>query len=163
MANELVINCKQIPEEGMELNVSVSAKEMDLTYKDIISEGEVGVYATVLLVSNEIIVQGRIEASYACECDRCLSPMEIPVEVENFTLNYEYKDQDFQDISPEIRDEILLMIPTKILCSTDCMGLCPKCRANLNKTKCSCSLKKETLSPFHSLELDFPEIPKEGK
>ncbi len=163
MVNELVINCKQIPEEGMELNVSVSAKEMDLTYKDIVSEGEIGVYATVLLVSNEIIVRGRIEASYACECDRCLIPMEIPVEVENFTLNYEYKDQDFQDISPEIRDEILLMIPTKILCSPDCRGLCSKCKANLNKTKCSCSPKKESSSPFHSLELDFPEIPKEGK
>lgn len=161
MVKELVINCKQLSEEAMELNVCFSAKEMDLTYKDIVSEGEIGVYATVLLVSNEIIVQGRIEASYSCECDRCLSPLAIPIEVENLMISYEYHDQDFQDLTPEVRDEILLMIPTKILCSPDCKGLCPKCKTNLNKTKCSCP--KETPGPFHSLQLDFPEIPSQEK
>ena len=161
MVKELVINCKQISEEGMELNVCFPASEMDLAYKENVSEGEIGVYATVLLVSNEIIVQGRIEASYACECDRCLSPIMMPIRIENFTLNYEYHNQDFQDLSPEIRDEILLMIPTKILCSPECKGLCPACRANLNQSKCSCPEIQS--GPFHSLDLDFPSPPKDKK
>lgn len=161
MVKELVINCKQLSEEETELNVCFSAKEMDLTYKDIVSEGDIGVYATAVLVSNEIIVQGRIEASYSCECDRCLSPIAIPIEVDNFILNYEYHDQDFQDISPEVRDEILLTIPTKILCSPDCKGICPRCKADLNKKKCSCP--KEPSGPFHSLQLDFPQASGEEK
>jgi len=40
------------------------------------------------------------------------------------------------DLSPLVREYMLLDIPIKPLCSTDCKGLCPVCGENLNETQC---------------------------
>ena len=45
------------------------------------------------------------------------------------------------NLDPLVTEDIFLSLPTKILCSEDCKGLCPKCGVNLNLGKCSC--KKE--------------------
>jgi uncharacterized protein len=42
------------------------------------------------------------------------------------------------DISQEIRDMVMLSIPTKILCSDSCRGLCLQCGINLNDQQCVC-------------------------
>lgn len=49
------------------------------------------------------------------------------------------------DISQEIRDLVMLGLPTKILCREDCKGLCPQCGADLNFETCSC--QKEEIDP----------------
>ncbi|HUT85396.1 MAG TPA: YceD family protein, partial [Elusimicrobiales bacterium] len=38
-----------------------------------------------------------------------------------------------------VRAEIALTQDIKEVCKTDCKGLCSKCGADLNKTKCNCS------------------------
>ncbi|MCD6594623.1 DUF177 domain-containing protein [bacterium] len=40
------------------------------------------------------------------------------------------------DISPRIRDAVILGIPQHPLCKQDCKGLCPVCGANLNFIDC---------------------------
>jgi uncharacterized protein len=34
--------------------------------------------------------------------------------------------------------DLLLMLPTKMLCREDCKGLCDICGCNLNETTCDC-------------------------
>ncbi len=46
--------------------------------------------------------------------------------------------QDELDITTEVRDALLLSVPLKLLCAEDCKGLCPGCRANLNREACRC-------------------------
>jgi len=46
--------------------------------------------------------------------------------------------QEELDVSTEVRDAILLSLPTKSLCREDCRGLCPNCGANLNLEPCRC-------------------------
>jgi uncharacterized protein len=43
------------------------------------------------------------------------------------------------DLSDDIRENLLLMIPMKRLCREDCAGLCPTCGANLNDEMCHCT------------------------
>ena len=43
------------------------------------------------------------------------------------------------DISDIIFNNIFMNLPSKYLCSEDCMGLCPHCGKNLNLEKCSCT------------------------
>lgn len=85
-------------------------------------------------------------------CDRCLESFErkfqIPSEQilvtklsndnEEFLLVKDFK----LDIDELCLSDILLNLPSKLLCSPDCKGLCPKCGANLNRTDCLC-VKKE--------------------
>lgn len=46
------------------------------------------------------------------------------------------------DIRQDVRDALILAVPTKILCRKECLGLCPQCGVNLNKKKCKCSNKE---------------------
>ncbi len=45
--------------------------------------------------------------------------------------------EEEMDIKPFIRETMVLAIPMKPLCSSDCKGLCPICGANLNRERCS--------------------------
>jgi uncharacterized protein len=37
-----------------------------------------------------------------------------------------------------LAEQVLLAIPMKIICRSDCKGLCPHCGANLNSDECRC-------------------------
>ena len=46
------------------------------------------------------------------------------------------------DLEELARTDILLELPTKVLCSEDCKGLCSQCGKNLNEGECSCEKKQ---------------------
>lgn len=82
-------------------------------------------------------------------CDRCAVEIHkkliVPINHVLVTkLNNEDND-DFLvvgdmrfDLDPLAREDILLELPTKVLCRDDCKGLCPQCGKNLNQEPCSC-------------------------
>jgi uncharacterized protein len=37
-----------------------------------------------------------------------------------------------------LREQVLLSLPVRTLCSEDCKGLCPRCGRNLNEGACTC-------------------------
>ncbi len=37
-----------------------------------------------------------------------------------------------------LREQVLLSLPARTLCSPDCKGLCPRCGHNLNTDPCTC-------------------------
>lgn len=47
------------------------------------------------------------------------------------------------DLDELLREDILLDMPVKFLCSPDCRGLCPRCGKNLNEGDCGCD-RRET-------------------
>lgn len=64
-------------------------------------------------------------------------------------LNEEQDDDTFVvvadgrlDLDELLREDILLDLPSKYLCSPDCKGLCPKCGKNLNEGDCGCDRKE---------------------
>lgn len=40
-----------------------------------------------------------------------------------------------------LKEQVLLAVPPKALCSETCQGLCPQCGQNLNAGKCRCEVK----------------------
>lgn len=87
-------------------------------------------------------------------CDRCLTNIHrehsmkfthtLVRELYNKELEDEYilVEDGMLDLTELIISDILLEMPTKNLCKEDCKGLCPKCGANLNTTKCNCVTKE---------------------
>lgn len=55
----------------------------------------------------------------------------MPVEVEFFGRTL--------DLSEQVWETLLLLLPQKVLCGADCLGLCPECGADLNQGPCGCS------------------------
>jgi uncharacterized protein len=107
----------------------------------------------------EVRVRGKIEAGVQVACDRCLAPVNVPLEVEFETAfiprekaaaaeeNVELHADDLVldafegdaiDLDELVREQILLALPTRHLCREDCQGLCPDCGADLNAGHCGC-------------------------
>lgn len=84
----------------------------------------------------------------SAECDRCLSSFErsYSFDFEHVLVkslnsdNDEYivTDGDDLDVDELAVNDVLLQMPTKLLCKEDCKGLCPKCGADLNISECGC-------------------------
>ena len=54
----------------------------------------------------------------------------MPVEVDAFGRTL--------DLALQVWESLLLLLPFKPLCAEDCLGLCPRCGADLNEGPCSC-------------------------
>ena len=113
----------------------------------------------VRLAGNEVFVNGHVETRAQVECDRCLKPVEIPVNTD-FALEYitgsEYEsvetaelteaemsvsvfDGEAIDVDEIVKEQIVLAVPTRMLCRDDCKGICPECGADRNTGDCSCT------------------------
>ena len=86
---------------------------------------------------NDLTVDAHIEGERSFTCSLCLEEFNNLFE-KDFTLHYDIKGRDSVLIDPEVRDEIILDHPIRILCSPQCRGLCLFCGANLNHETCDC-------------------------
>jgi uncharacterized protein len=112
----------------------------------------------VRLSGNEVFVNGHVDTRAQVECDRCLKPVELPVNVD-FTLEYisgsEYEasqtaalteeemsvsvfDGGAIDVDEIVKEQVLLAVPTRMLCREDCKGICPDCGIDRNTGECDC-------------------------
>ena len=112
----------------------------------------------VRLAGADVFVNGHIETRAQVECDRCLKNVELPVSAD-FVLQYitgsEYEssgtaelteeamsvavfDGEVLDVDEIVKEQILLAVPTRMLCQPDCKGLCPDCGINKNTGDCAC-------------------------
>ena len=112
----------------------------------------------VRLAGNEVFVNGHVETRAQVECDRCLQPVEIPVNTD-FALEYitgsEYEsaqavelteeemsvsvfDGEAIDVDEIVKEQIVLAVPTRMLCREDCKGICPECGTDRNTGDCNC-------------------------
>lgn len=51
---------------------------------------------------------------------------------------YLVAEHDSIDMNQTAISDLLLMLPTKMLCREDCKGLCDICGCNLNEATCDC-------------------------
>jgi uncharacterized protein len=122
----------------------------------------VTVNGKVRLAGPEVFVNGHIETLVQVECDRCLKQVEIPVKAD-FDLQYitgaEYEtsavaeltedamsvsvfDGETIDVDEIVKEQILLAVPTRLLCQPDCKGICPVCGIDKNTGDCECETKE---------------------
>ncbi len=75
-------------------------------------------------------------------CTRCLEDAAAQVDVDareidqpggDEELRSPYVEESVLDLSAWARDALALALPTQILCSEECRGLCVECGANLNE------------------------------
>jgi len=91
------------------------------------------------LVDGALLVTGRLWTKGRVRCSRCLQEFSHPLEITEFVSHTPIGTADIVDLTPEIRETILLEIPQKPLCKEDCRGLCPVCGADWNQQTCDCS------------------------
>lgn len=132
------INVKRIPPEGERLQGLEPASIMDLDEPDVHFEHEVEYELAAQIQGNALLVTGRLSTPATLRCSRCLRVFELPLRVEQFVFHQELQGQDFVDLTPNIREDIILELPQRALCHEGCKGLCPGCGKDLNLGPCRC-------------------------
>lgn len=104
-----------------------------------------------------VLIQGTLEAETRVECVRCLTMFDLPTAIEIselFLPQHAAQDVDENeepriiteegniDLTPIVREETILSIPMKAVCSETCKGLCPECGQNLNEGQCDCEVER---------------------
>jgi uncharacterized protein len=104
--------------------------------------------ARVTRTAQGLLMQVKMQATAPAECVRCLTEFPQLLEMDTTDL-YAFTPNSVTesglilpengkiDLSPVVRDEMLLAMPIGPLCRPDCKGLCPICGENLNQTTCS--------------------------
>lgn len=129
-------------------------------YLDIPLE-ELGIYSGFGTFVTPISLRGKIEnragvvtMQYNSQftihhlCDRCLNEFdrEYSMDFEHILIRTVCYDEDEYvqcpddtlDVNELAISDLLLSLPSKILCKEDCKGLCPVCGKNLNTGDCGC-------------------------
>jgi uncharacterized protein len=95
-----------------------------------------------------ILLQAEFKAQTDLDCVRCLTNFQQPLDF-NFTELYAFSQRHITDsgllvpedghldLTPLMREYLLLEVPMRPLCREDCKGLCPICGGNLNESTCS--------------------------
>ena len=106
-----------------------------------------------------IIVTGSFKAVTPVTCARCLAGFKYTI---GFRFAEYYKKQpeegtyayqdEIIDLTPMLEDNVVVNLPTKLLCREDCKGLCSQCGADLNLGRCDCGTEMDSSNPFAELD-----------
>ena len=81
----------------------------------------------VRLFGTELLVRGRLEQDFDLVCSRCGEDFDTTVKVEDFTESYEVGEKIQEvDLTEDIRESIILTLPTYPVCREDCPGIVQK-------------------------------------
>jgi uncharacterized protein len=110
----------------------------------------------------EIHAQGQILTALTVLCDRCLSPIIVPIDskfnliylsLDHLTgsdkvilarqdLDFSFYSNDRLDLDELVQEQLRLELPMSNLCRADCLGLCQRCGQNLNIAPCQCETEE---------------------
>lgn len=141
----MYIDLSTIPPEGLEVKEQEPVNIIDIKEKDIEFKVPVNIHFTANLASNTLLVRGTIDTEAVFSCSRCLSKFTVKLNNNNFSFEKDVKGLKKIDITNDLREGIVVVLPLKPLCVEYCKGLCLKCGQNLNIKECGCNRKPENI------------------
>lgn len=162
------------------LSVKDEVRTFKVSYEENLFKSEAGEFKITdspefdLKITNigprKITIEGEGSITLDIPCGRCLEDVATVVD---FTIDraVDLNDKDEESVPDEdleetnyidgyhldvdklVYTEILINLPLKVLCSSNCKGLCFSCGANLNKGECGCN--REQLDPRMSVIQDI--------
>ncbi len=150
VSNQLIIDITNSLHRAGEVYTHVCHLQLDnnlLPYAYATWSGDVLVDIDYRSIDGEVDVIGDITLSYSGGCDRCgdIAVNSLVVSLEETFYPHASNTDDYTysgnklDLTQAIIDNILLQLPTSLLCSEQCKGLCPVCGTNLTVSQCECT------------------------
>jgi uncharacterized protein len=176
-AEDMFLDIKDLAVRKQVIRKSYAPGSIDYQTAEITQVGPLEVSATAELLEGQIRVAGEIETKVELLCARCLEPVVDEVH-RSFDLFYSplpkgekpeearLKEDDAEIgffegeglfLADLLREQVLLALPMKVICRSDCRGLCPNCGANLNHEECRCETHSTDprLAPLARLKQDW--------
>jgi len=173
----MFLDVKDLAVRKVQIRKSYAPGSIDYGLSEVKQVEPVQVVATAELLEGQIRVAGELETRMEMVCARCLEPVMEEVHRE-FDLFYQplpkgtkpeeerLKDDDTEIgffegeglfLADVLKEQVLLSLPMKVICQSDCRGLCPHCGANLNHEQCRCDRHSTDprLAPLARLKQDW--------
>lgn len=128
----LLVNLRHLEKRDLTLEGELPAVELELEHLDemIHVQEPLKYRLEVQLIEGGVLARGELRLMLDCECVRCLKPyrreLVLSGEVCYLALTGDEKvavSNDSVDLTPQLREDILLEIPQHPLCKPDCSGL----------------------------------------
>lgn len=151
----IIVEPWRIAAEGSTLEGQEPPEMLDLgTDSDLVPTGPVSYSLRAERMGPELLVRGSVSVSVRFTCSRCAESFTLAVREPSFFSEKEVADPHASmDLTPEVRESIILAFPTYPLCRNSCRGLCSRCGKNLNKGRCGCEEPaEERWSAFSRLD-----------
>ena len=155
----LTINIRQLDNEGDLFSGTIQAEAIELKLEDPVMNlsfgDEIDYSLHASSVSDGVLIAGQLGVDVNAECGRCLCRYKFRLSLDDVCHFYEEVKGETLDISDDIREDILIALPTKYLCSEECKGLCTLCGKNLNNEECDCKAETEfdkEVNPWSALD-----------
>jgi uncharacterized protein len=130
----LTVNLRHLETQDVHLHGELSAAELDFGLNDemIRAERPLQYDLTMEKLHDALLVSGSLRLELDCQCVRCLKPFRQTVELPHWTVHLplagEEKaplENDCVDLTPYVREDMLLEFPRHPLCKEDCGGMKP--------------------------------------
>jgi uncharacterized protein len=157
-AIKMIVELARLEEPELNVSGAIEISEIKWDEEDVEIAEAVKIDFKITKGNAQVRVEGRIKAKLDANCSRCFEKIKLEKEIifkadfvtkENFPKDLELEltkedldisvfDGEKLDLAEVVREQMLLSLPTQILCSDSCKGLCGTCWVNLNKQACQC-------------------------
>ncbi len=147
----MIVNPQSIPEGGITVEGEEDPEIIDIDDPVAAFPSPIRYRLRLTRVGRMLLVRGRLETTGRFTCSLCLEEFSGPIRVDDFGREVEIGTEEGKiDLTPDIREDIILAIPAKPLCRADCRGICLLCGRDLNRGDCGCPAPADD-SPFAQL------------
>lgn len=128
---DLPLNLRHLDRGDVFLQGELSVEQLEFGDLDELFKAELPLKYAIGASKFEsgILLRGELEIPLSCECARCLEPFESVVRIEDWgrLLPLDGEEavpvlNDCVDLTPYLREDILLAFPQRPLCRPDCRG-----------------------------------------
>ncbi len=128
----LSVNLRHLEAHAIHLEGELAAAGLDFDLRDemIRAEQPLRYDLTVEKMPDALLVTGSLELILDCQCVRCLKPFAHRLVLEDWVCHLPLAGEekavvnnDCVDLTPFVREDILLEFPQHPLCKPDCGGL----------------------------------------
>ncbi|MGV3774223.1 MAG: YceD family protein [Verrucomicrobiales bacterium] len=126
------VNLRHLEEQGKELTGEMPPEELEILIPDEMAQAKEPIrYELEVERQNmNLLVQGKVELNLDCECVRCLKPFKESIVFDPYEIIVPLEgeeaapiDNDLVDLTPYLREDILLAFPAHPVCKDECEKL----------------------------------------
>jgi uncharacterized protein len=134
----LKVNIRMLQRESAQLEGTLAVEEVAGELQDELVRfvSPLSYDLEVAMQGGDLRVLGKLQAELECDCSRCLKTFRQTLLIPDFAALLATEgeeavklDGDFADLTPYLREDTFLALPTTPLCTPDCRGLAAKASA----------------------------------
>jgi uncharacterized protein len=132
----MTVNLRHLEAHNVALKGQLPVEDLDLDLRDemVRAEKPLEYDLEIQKVEHALLLQGRLHLTLQCQCVRCLKPFAHELDLSGWVRHLPLEGDesvpvvnDCVDLTPFVREDILLEFPQHPLCEVDCRGLPSEC------------------------------------